>query len=98
MCSHTDLYDGVHRTSFLAEPTVDALGHVNVISGGSPAAVRTYLGLDGDGLGGERGGRGEGDCDHGMGGDHYTSHYQGAMRILLTSVCEPLYMYYVYDR
>ncbi len=33
------------------ERYVDALGHVNVVARGPPAAVSAGLGLDGDGLG-----------------------------------------------
>merc|ERR1719210_489257 len=39
----------------LAEAAVDALGHVDVVSGGPPGAVRPLLGLDSDGLGGTDG-------------------------------------------
>lgn len=52
------LHDGVHRTSLLAEPAVDALGHVDVVAGGAAAAVGAGFGLDGDGL---RGGDTAGD-------------------------------------
>ena len=33
----------------MAETAVDALGHVDVVFGGSPGIVGTGLGLDGDG-------------------------------------------------
>ena len=36
--------------SYLAEPAVDALGHVDVVPGRPPRAVSPLLGLDGDGL------------------------------------------------
>ena len=45
------LHDGVNRTGLLAEAAVDALGHVNVVSGCPPRSVRSLLGLDSDGLG-----------------------------------------------
>lgn len=40
------LHDGVHGACLLAEATVDALGHVNIISGGSATSVGTRLGLN----------------------------------------------------
>lgn len=46
------LDDGVHGAGFLAEAAVDALGHVDVVAGGSAGAVGSLLGLNGDGLGG----------------------------------------------
>ena len=46
------LDNGVHRTSLLAEATVDALGHVDVISGGASATICPSFRLNGDGLGG----------------------------------------------
>src|SRR5689334_24800946 len=46
------LDDGIDRAGLLAEATVDALGHVDVVARGAPAAVVARLGLDGDGLGG----------------------------------------------
>ena len=46
------LHDGVHGTGLLTEAAVDALGHVDVVSGGPPGPVRPLLGLDSDGLGG----------------------------------------------
>jgi hypothetical protein len=36
--------------SHLAEAAVDALGHVDVVAGGAPAAVLTLLSLNRDGL------------------------------------------------
>lgn len=47
-CTH--LYNGVHWTRLLTEPTVDALGHVNVISGGPSTSICPCLCFDGDGL------------------------------------------------
>src|SRR6185437_12794072 len=45
------LDDGVDRTGFLAEPAVDALHHVDVVSGGAARTViPPWAGLDGDGL------------------------------------------------
>ena len=49
------LHDGVHGTCLLAEAAVDALGHVDVVSGGPPGSVRPLLRLDSDGLGGTDG-------------------------------------------
>lgn len=45
------LDDGVNGASLLAEATVDALGHVNVVASGAARAVGAGLGLDGDGVG-----------------------------------------------
>lgn len=42
--------NGIHRTTLLAVTTVDTLGHINIISGCSSAAIFTFFGLDGDGL------------------------------------------------
>ena len=44
------LDDGVDGARLLAEPAVDALGHVDVVPGRSPGAVRALLRLDGDSL------------------------------------------------
>src|ERR1043165_4710359 len=45
------LDDGIDRTGFLAEPAIDALHHVDVITNGpAGAAVAARSGLDGDGL------------------------------------------------
>ena len=44
------LHNGIHRTRFLTETAVNALGHINVIARGLAGAVGTRLGLDGDGL------------------------------------------------
>ena len=44
------LHDGVNRTRLLTEPTVDALGHVDVVASGSTTAVGSSLRLDRDGL------------------------------------------------
>ena len=45
------LNDGVYRAGLLAETTVNALGHVDVISRGPSRAVRARLTLDCDGVG-----------------------------------------------
>lgn len=44
------LDDGIDRTSFLAETTVDALGHIDIVSSGLPAPVVSGLRFDGNGL------------------------------------------------
>lgn len=50
------LHYGVHWASLLAEATVDAFGHVDVVTSRPPAAVRAWLRLNGDGLeGGHQG-------------------------------------------
>lgn len=51
MCDNARLE---HET-YLTESAVDALGHVDVVARGSPTAVRSFLGLDGDGLRGAYG-------------------------------------------
>lgn len=48
---------GINRTGFLAEATVDTLGHINVITCGPPAAISSSLSFNGNGLGSTRGGR-----------------------------------------
>jgi len=48
MCSY--LYDGVNRTSLLTESTIDAFGHVNIVSSGSPTSISTLLSFNGNGL------------------------------------------------
>lgn len=48
--THT-LNDGVHGAALLAEATVDALGHVDIVTGRPAASIHTLLGFDGDGLG-----------------------------------------------
>lgn len=45
-----NLYNSIHRTCFLTEATVDAFGHVNVITGCPPAAISTCLCFYGDSL------------------------------------------------
>ncbi len=42
-------YNGVNRAGLLAETTVDALGHVDIVTGGSAGTVGTGLGFDRDG-------------------------------------------------
>merc|ERR1719278_152726 len=49
------LHDGVDGAGLLAEAAVDALGHVNVVSGGSPGAVTPLFSLNSDCLGGTDG-------------------------------------------
>lgn len=44
------LNNSVDRTGFLAEATVDALGHIDVIASGSPAAISSRLSLNSNGL------------------------------------------------
>ena len=44
------LHDGVHGAGLLAEPAVDTLGHVDVVSGGSPCAIAPLLGLNSNSL------------------------------------------------
>lgn len=46
------LHNGINRARLLAESAVDALGHVDIVAGGSARAIGTLLSLDGDGLGG----------------------------------------------
>lgn len=46
----THLYNGVHGTRLLTEATVDAFGHVNVITGCPPAAVSACLCFYGNSL------------------------------------------------
>jgi hypothetical protein len=44
--------NGIHRTAFLAEATVDTLGHINIVSCCPSATVLSFLGFDCDSLGG----------------------------------------------
>lgn len=44
------LYDGIDRASLLTSATIDALGHIDVISRGATRAVRTWFRLYRDGL------------------------------------------------
>ncbi len=46
-----DVKAGQNRHMDLAETAEDALGHVNVVTGGATAAVSAGLSLNGDGLG-----------------------------------------------
>lgn len=48
--THT-LNNSVHRTTLLAQTTVDALRHVNIISRRPPASIRSLLGFYCDCLG-----------------------------------------------
>ena len=43
-------YDGIDGTSFLAESTVDTLGHVNIVAGSPPTPILPFLSLNSDGL------------------------------------------------
>lgn len=43
--------DGINGAALLAVTAVDALGHIDIISGRSSAAVLTFLGFNGNGLG-----------------------------------------------
>src|SRR3954462_12665338 len=45
------LDDRIDRAGLLAEAAIDALGHVDVVARGAPAAVVARLRLDGDGEG-----------------------------------------------
>ncbi len=45
------LNDSIHRTAFLAKPTIDTLGHIEIISRRSPRAIFSLLGFNRDGLG-----------------------------------------------
>ena len=45
------LHDGIDGTGLLAVSAVDALGHVDVVSGGPTGPILSLLGIDGDGLG-----------------------------------------------
>eukprot|EP00235_Prasinoderma_singulare_P009573 CAMPEP_0119166340 /NCGR_PEP_ID=MMETSP1315-20130426/5788_1 /TAXON_ID=676789 /ORGANISM="Prasinoderma singularis, Strain RCC927" /LENGTH=207 /DNA_ID=CAMNT_0007159715 /DNA_START=158 /DNA_END=781 /DNA_ORIENTATION=- len=49
------LDNGVHGARLLAEPAIDALGHVDVVARGATATVLPLLGLDCDGLRGADG-------------------------------------------
>lgn len=49
------LHNRIYRTGLLAKSAIDALGHVNVVPGGSAGTVLAGLGLDGNGLGGANG-------------------------------------------
>src|ERR1700730_7910608 len=40
------LDDRIDRTRFLAIAAIDAFRHINVVTGGAPAAILTRLGLD----------------------------------------------------
>lgn len=45
------LNDGVHRAGLLAVATVDALGHIDIVTGRPAASILTLLRLNGDSLG-----------------------------------------------
>lgn len=42
--------NGIHRTALLAKTAVDALGHVDIVSRGPPAAIHTLFCLNRDSL------------------------------------------------
>lgn len=43
-------HNGIYRTGFLAEATINALRHVDIVPGGTACSVLTGFRLDGDGL------------------------------------------------
>jgi hypothetical protein len=45
------LNDGIHRATLLAVAAVDALGHINIVTGRPAASVLALFGLNGDSLG-----------------------------------------------
>lgn len=45
------LNDGIHRAALLAVAAVNALGHINIVTGRPAASILTLLGLNGDSLG-----------------------------------------------
>ena len=45
-------HNGIDGTCLLTEPAINALGHINVVSGGPTGAVFAGFGLDRNGLGG----------------------------------------------
>jgi hypothetical protein len=45
------LNNGIHGATLLAVATVDALGHINIVTGRPAASVLTLLGLNGNSLG-----------------------------------------------
>jgi hypothetical protein len=45
------LDNGINRAALLTQSAVDALGHINVVSGCPPATVLTLFGFNCDGLG-----------------------------------------------
>ena len=49
--ANAPLYNGVDRAGLLAETTVDALGHVNIVARRAAGAVGALLRFDGDRLG-----------------------------------------------
>ena len=44
------LHNSIHRARFLAESTIDALGHVDIVAGSSARSISTLFSLNGDGL------------------------------------------------
>lgn len=49
------LNNGIHGAALLAVATVDALGHINIITGRPATSILTLLGLNGNSLGGADG-------------------------------------------
>ena len=45
------LHNRIYRAGLLAKSAIDALGHVNIVPGGSAGTILAGLGLDGNGLG-----------------------------------------------
>ena len=45
------LNDGIHRATLLAVATVNALGHINIVTGRAAASILTLFGLNGNSLG-----------------------------------------------
>jgi hypothetical protein len=46
------LHNGIDRTGFLTESTIDAFGHVNIIPRGPTRPILSFFGINGNGLGG----------------------------------------------
>ena len=44
------LHNGVYRTSLLAKPTINAFGHVDIVTSSFPAPVSARFGFNRDGL------------------------------------------------
>lgn len=45
------LHNGIHWTRLLTEATINAFGHVDVVSGSASASISSCFSLNGDGLG-----------------------------------------------
>lgn len=54
-CKKLTLNNSIHRATLLAVTAVNALGHVNIVSGRATAPIFTLFSFDGDGLGGTNG-------------------------------------------